>query len=242
MIVDNESDKRMRGEGPGPLPGSGPSPRAILGAVLGLRPAAWTSTVMTGSTSAWRWTVTSCVPTERIGSSRWTSRRSTETPACAESASAMSAAVTEPNSLPSSPARAVTTTGVWMMRAASGLELALLGRGPRLMGPLEALGVADRALLGPHGQTARDQEVAGVAVGDVGDVARVAEAFDRLLQDDLHRVAGSYRLEYGSRAISRAFLTAEATSRWCCTQLPVTRRARILPRSDTNLRSVITSL
>ena len=50
------------------------------------------------------------------------------TPACADSASAMSAAVTEPNSLPSSPARAVTTTGVWMMRAASGLELALLRR------------------------------------------------------------------------------------------------------------------
>jgi large subunit ribosomal protein L9 len=35
---------------------------------------------------------------------------------------------------------------------------------------------------------------------------------------------------------------AEAMSRWCCTQLPVTLRARIFPRSDTNFRNVTTSL
>jgi hypothetical protein len=35
----------------------------------------------------------------------------------------------------------------------------------------------------------------------------------------------------GSNATSRAFFTANAISRWCWTQLPVTRRARILPRS-----------
>ena len=39
-----------------------------------------TSTEITGSTSGSRCTVTSCVPTERIGSSRWTSCRSTANP------------------------------------------------------------------------------------------------------------------------------------------------------------------
>ena len=77
----------------------------------------------------------------------------------------------------------------------------------------------------------RDQEVPRVPVLDLDDVARRAELVDLALQDDLHRV------EYGSRAISRAFFTAMATSRWCCTQLPVTRRDRIFPRSETYLRS-----
>ena len=45
--------------------------------------------------------------------------------------------------------------------------------------------------------------------------------------------SGGYRVDElnGSSATSRAFFTAIAMSRWCCTQLPVTRRARILPRS-----------
>ena len=37
-------------------------------------------------------------------------------------------------------------------------------------------------------------------------------------------------------------LHGQATSRWCCAQLPVTRRDRIFPRSETNLRSMDTSL
>src|SRR5262245_32698082 len=104
------------------------------------------------------------------------------------------------------------------------------------MRPLQRLGVAHSALLGLDREPPGDQVVARVAVGDLGGIPGVPELVDGLLQDDLHR------LEYGSRAISRAFLTAWATSRWCCTQLPVTRRARILPRSEVNLRSVRTSL
>jgi hypothetical protein len=49
-------------------------------------------------------------------------------------------------------------------------------------------------------------------------------------------------LVYGSIAISRAFLMAVATSRWCWVQLPVTRLALILPRSEMNFRSSGVSL
>jgi hypothetical protein len=49
-------------------------------------------------------------------------------------------------------------------------------------------------------------------------------------------------LVYGSIAISRAFLMAVATSRWCWVQLPVTRLALILPRSEMNFRSRPVSL
>src|SRR3972149_3333264 len=50
------------------------------------------------------------------------------------------------------------------------------------------------------------------------------------------------RPTYGSSAISRALRMAIATWRWCWVQLPVTRRARILARSDMYLRSTATSL
>jgi len=52
----------------------------------------------------------------------------------------------------------------------------------------------------------------------------------------------TWRTEYGSRAISRATRMARATARCCCASLPVTRRARILARSDMNRRSSATSL
>src|SRR6266516_3244641 len=116
------------------------------------------------------------------------------------------------------------------------LELDLLLGQTSVVTPLERLGLLEGALLGPDRHASRDQIVACVAVRNLSDVPGVAELVDGLLKDDLHRAL------YGSRAISRAFFTAVATSRWCCTQLPVTRRARILPRSDTNLRSVMTSL
>ena len=47
---------------------------------------------------------------------------------------------------------------------------------------------------------------------------------------------------YGSSATSRAFLMAMATLRCSCTESPVTRRARILPRSEMNFRRVAVSL
>ena len=149
----------------------------------------------------------------------------------------MWSAVTEPKSLPSSPARAAIVTEpdeISLEAIASYSPFCWDKRA--LCAARERLGVLDHPLLGLDRQAPRDQVVARVAVGNLDDVAGDTELVDGLLEDDLHRD------EYGSRAISRAFLTADATSRWCWTQLPVTRRARIFPRSDMNLRSVTMSL
>src|SRR5207244_13523441 len=109
-----------------------------------------------------------------------------------------------------------------------------LGLGNRLAQPLvpglsNPLRVTDRALDGGRREPARDEVVPSVPVGDLDAVARHAELVHHLEQDDLHRC--SYRVVYARSAISRAFFTAVATSRWCCAQLPVTRLARIFPRS-----------
>src|ERR671936_181610 len=98
------------------------------------------------------------------------------------------------------------------------------------MRAFQALGMTHHALVRLHREATRNQEVAGVPVGDLDDIPRLPEVLDRPLEHHPHRV------EYGRSAISRAFLMAKATSRWCCTQFPVTRRARILPRSLTNFR------
>src|SRR5690606_32478630 len=103
---------------------------------------------------------------------------------------------------------------------------------------LRAAGPADRV-------PARQQVVAAVAVLDLNHVAGRAEAGDLVGENELHIPETSCQravLVYGSRAISRAFLIAVATSRWCWVQLPVTRRARILPRSEMNFRSSVVSL
>src|SRR5918992_1579355 len=146
------------------------------------------------------------------------------------------------------PEQASLLAGLGGDRHLQGLEVAGDGAGLLQVGDLaggppcpDALGLPDRAGGGQAGQVAGQQVVAPVPVGDVDNVAGRPHPPDLLVQDDLH-VRGSYRIEYGSRAISRAFLTAEATSRWCWAQLPVTRRARILPRSLMNLRSRLTSL
>ena len=98
-------------------------------------------------------------------------------------------------------------------------------------------------------QPARKQEVAAVAVFDLDGVAGGTEVVHVGGQNELHcslfrSALTGYRVEEvkGSSATSRAFLTAIATSRWCCTQLPVTRRARILPRSLMYVRSSWVSL
>src|SRR5262245_38496276 len=107
----------------------------------------------------------------------------------------------------------------------------------RVDGLLGTAGPADR-------RATRDEVVAAVAVLDLDHVAGSAETGDLLGEDELHRRISSQRPVdvYGSSATSRAFLTAMATSRWCWTQLPVTRRARILPRSEMNLRRRAVSL
>src|SRR5699024_8517758 len=116
-----------------------------------------------------------------------------------------------------------------------------------LAGVPAALDALDLGLgaLGPRHRVAlRDQEVAAVAVLHLDDVAGQAELLDLGGQDELHVRCLSQRAvdAYGSSAISRAFLIAVATLRWSCTDSPVTRRARILPRSEMNLRSSATSL
>jgi hypothetical protein len=47
--------------------------------------------------------------------------------------------------------------------------------------------VLHRSLLGLDRDPARDQIVARLAVGDLGDVPGVPELVDGLLEDDLHR-------------------------------------------------------
>src|SRR5699024_11111807 len=102
--------------------------------------------------------------------------------------------------------------------------------------------------LGPRGrETAGHEEVASVAVLDVDDIAGGAEAGDLVGEDELGGhvlpfLAQRPEVEYGRRAISRAFFTAFAILRCSWTVTPVTRRARILPRSEMNLRSSAASL
>src|SRR5207244_7692870 len=103
-------------------------------------------------------------------------------------------------------------------------------------GPSHGLGLPDRPLARGEREVARQQVVPGVARRHLDDVTLVAERSDVGVEHDLHRIT------YGSRATSRALLTAAATSRWCCEQVPVTLRARIFPRSETNRRSSATSL
>src|SRR5260370_15954385 len=125
-------------------------------------------------------------------------------------------------------------------------EAADLTRGP---GPLDQVDLLLGATRPAHRETARNQVVTPVPPGDLDDVTSRSETGDLLGQDELHGCATHRQLPpqrsvlvYGSRAISRAFLIAEATSRWCCVQLPVTRRARILPRSEMNFRNSPMSL
>src|SRR5699024_12694387 len=102
--------------------------------------------------------------------------------------------------------------------------------------------------LGPRGrEAAGHEEVPGVAVLDLDDVPGGTEAGDLVGEDELggHGVpflAQRPEVEYCSRAISRAFFTAFAILRCSWSASPVTRRARILPRSAMNLRSSAASL
>ena len=85
---------------------------------------ATTATTIGTTTSAWRRTGTSTSPSSRIGSSSMTLRRSISIPVASSSAATMSAEVTDPKSLPPSPARAPTVSG-----AGGETTGELLGRG-----------------------------------------------------------------------------------------------------------------
>ena len=95
----------------------------------------------------------------------------------------------------------------------------------------------ERALVGLAGQFARQQVVAGVAVGDVDDVAPLAERLDVAEENDFH----GYSETKGRKAMTRARLTATVSIRWCLAQLPEMRRGTILPRSETYFLSRPTS-
>src|SRR2546426_769989 len=91
-----------------------------------------------------------------------------------------------------------------------------------------------RVVVGPQGTDRRRQvDLAAIDLFTEGPGQRLRDVG---VEDHLHRIT------YGSRATSRALFTAAATSRWCCEQVPVTLRARIFPRSETNRRSNATSL
>ena len=87
------------------------------------------------------------------------------------------------------------------------------------------------------GGTALDPEV----ISQLMSRARHTDPLSRLTprEQDVMRLMAQGR---SNSAISRAFLMARATSRCCCASLPVTRRARILARSDMNRRRRLMSL
>src|SRR5689334_5007097 len=113
-----------------------------------------------------------------------------------------------------------------------------------LAGPLDDDDLLLGALAPLDREALRQQVVAAVAVLDLDDVAGGAETRHLLGEDDLHVPDPPQRAVavYGRSAISRAFLTARAICRCCCEVTPVTRRARILPRSEMNFRSSAVSL
>ena len=90
--------------------------------------------------------------------------------------------------------------------------------------------LCQRAFVGFAGEFARKQEVAGIAVGDVDDVAFAAKRFDIAEKNELH---GGYSEPNGRKAMRRARLTATVSIRWCLAQVPEMRRGTIFPRSET---------
>ena len=131
---------------------------------------------------------TSETPSSLSGSSSAMSRRSTSMPSWACTAAAMSDDVTDPKSRPPSPARA----SIWIV----GREL--VGDRLRRLPLAPVAGVAAAAhrvglLLDARGRAqrepARHEEVAGVAVGDVDEVALLADVLDVGAQHDLHHAS-----------------------------------------------------
>ena len=142
--------------------------------------------------------------------------------------SAMSVGVTEPNSEPVGPDLTSKRSTVLPSTSAMSVACSALRASwrPRCSSRLRSS--ATRAGRGLLGQPAREQEVAGVAAGDVDDLAAQPDLLDVAQEDDFHQF-----VTYGSSAISRARLTATETWLWWRRQVPVIRRERILPFSET---------
>src|SRR6185503_7964997 len=88
-------------------------------------------------------------------------------------------------------------------------RLGLLGRRGLVTRPLRLalLELGDLRTRRPLGEPPGEEEVAGVTVGDVHDLAAQPELLDVVEEDDVH----AYPETYGSSAISRARFTAAAT-------------------------------
>ena len=148
--------------------------------------------------SAWRrrrgagCTTTSTSPTSLTGSSSpLTLRRSTSTPFWAWSASATSAAVTEPKSLPPSPARAGISSRIpeIVPAVAWAASRSRASRAARLRRIDSAW--ATTPLVAFIARPAGHEVVAGVAVGHVDHVALAAQVLHVVTQHDLHSVASA---------------------------------------------------
>ena len=146
------------------------------------------------STSGCRRTVTGCLPTVLIWPGTSTARRSSAGPPAARTASTTSAAVTEPNSRPESPAAFALTVTVQAAQLGCDLagvpEVADLAR---LAGPTDRVDLLLRAAGGHDRQPARKQVVAAVAVLDLDDVAGRAEIGHVTGEDELHDVPSPQR-------------------------------------------------
>src|SRR4051794_16911869 len=176
------------------------------------------------------------VPTVRIGSSRWTLRRSIVIPRASWIASTMSCEVTAPNRRPSSPAwggvvstgRVGTGAGSWARSVAwaGGLvgdrEHRAVEHGRGLLGALGGLGEGavgglapppgrlDGALGGRGGELARDQVVAQVPLGDVDDGAPLAELLVVLQEDGLRHRGAPLAVAVATTAAAAAALLVAA--------------------------------
>ena len=93
-----------------------------------------------------------------------------------------------------------------------------------------------RALGGGLGELARDQVVAQVAGRDVDRVAGLAEPLDVLEQDGL---APSALADVGQQRQLAGALDRQRQLRWWRRESPVTRRERVLPRSEMKRRSSV---
>ena len=147
-----------------------------------------TTTFTSTTTSVCGATVTVCSPTVFSGPLGMRTCAFATLKSMRLSASAMSALVTEPNRRPSTPAFCVMWTVRPLIFSPSACAAASLLGGLLLELDALVLELLDRGRGRAPGGALRDQEVAGVAVLDLDDVAEVAEVGDLLQKNDLHGV------------------------------------------------------
>ena len=98
----------------------------------------------------------------------------------------MSAVVTEPKSLPPSPARALTSMRCAASCGTSASAASTVAHLARVAVAAHRLGLRDHTLRRLHRETTRHEVVARVPVGDVDQVTLLAEVLDVVAQHDFH--------------------------------------------------------